>query len=376
MSKSINLRLQQAIVFSILISLSLSWDIIPKSIPEIALATSGSADSDPHMVKLSNDNFVIAWVSKQSSSVSNIYFTIYDGDGKLIKAPTKANDTSLLNVRNWVAADKQGGFLITWNQRDSTTSTCCSVNDLYARYYDSTYTATGPSLKVNTTGGPFNDQLYPSVSFLGTYFFVGFNPTISPYLTIISGQMLTATPNFALVGGSNTILGKKLTKQEFSCYSVGLGNGTFVIVYHNNELGDHDIYFSILKESDMSFIKSYVIVNTNIPGTQADTSVALLTNQTFVITWEDLNTGGDIIAQIIDLNGNFVGSNFKVSTTTGCMYSMAKSLGDDGFLITYRCNSVFFQVFDNNGNKKGKEIKVNTVSINQITGDLVLKQTK
>jgi hypothetical protein len=364
-----NTLLSKTIILILLCSHNISWDYIPKPIIEFNIQGGSSSSGNPVIAKLTNDNYVITSVGS-----NNIYFTIYDPNGTLVKAATQVSDTTMINIRSWVVADKAGGgFIVSWNNRDAGPA-CCSVDDLYVRYFDSTYTAGGPSIKINTTAPDYGSaQLYPTMSFVtGNNYFVGFNPTYGGVI-MATGQMISLTnKTLALVGSTNTALGKNVPKLDYGLVSVGLGNGTFALAYHSTETGDHDMYLSIIN-SDFTFVsgKSYMRLNTNTPGLQVDGTIDLLTNKTFVVTWWDQNvsSGGDIMAQIVDQGGNFVGINFKVNNVAGsCTYPMVKSVGDDGFIIVYKSGSttVYYQLFDISGKKVGGERKVNTMSGNLV----------
>jgi hypothetical protein len=342
----------QTILIILLLNHSISWDYLPKTLTEFSPGKSGGVDIFPNVARLSNDNYVITWTATINSTQQDIYFSIYDPSGKSINATTKANDTSLVNSRNWTAADKAGGFVLVWNRS----------NAIYARYFDATYTATGPSIMVNTlnVGG---DPLYPSIIYTGTNYFVGYNPHINgstTYRQMISVNLGT----LALVGSSNTRVGSTTNKAEFEIFAVGLGNGNIAAVYHSNEYGSFDVLMVILKESDLSVVKAETSINTNKNGVQANPMLDLLSNQTFVVAWEDmaaLNSSGDIVAQIFNLDGTTVGSNFKVNKISGgCVFPVPRSIGNDGFAIAYRSsisgtNVLYYTLFDLKGNKVGTE---------------------
>jgi hypothetical protein len=359
--------MKKLICYLIIIFLSNSsqWDYIPTTLGEFSPGKSGYTDTVPVVATLTSGNYALSWTGK-NGSVSNIYMSVYDSKGSILTGPSKVDSDNLLSIFNWTAADDKGGFVIIWNKKDGG-QTCCNVNEVLARYYSSSFQA-GPIIKVNTITSPINtDYMYPSVAFTGTYYFSCFNPYVSNYGYIIVGQQMSMNNlSLSLVSASNTILGNKVNKTDYGCMIGALGNGTFVITYHSTQAGTYDVYFAILSESTLAFVKPLTAINTNTIGTQANPSIALLSSGGFVIIWWDSNTnGGDINGQLFDINGNLQGPNFKVNTLGKSSIPIVKSLGNDGFVATYKSNStgsyqIYYQLFSNNGIKIGAERKANT----------------
>jgi hypothetical protein len=373
--KSEKLIFIQVIVLLLVLKSSHSFDYVPSPVPEFNPGRSGNFDANPIVAILSNGLYVVTFTGTIDSKTKNVFFAIYDSSGKVIKDATRVNPDSGFNTWSWVAADNAGGFAVTWNRKDGS-GQCCFINDVYVRYYDSTYTA-GPAVKVNAKApSQYTNQQYATVAYTGNYFFTCFNPDFdSSYsYTIYSEQYLLSTLYFRPNTSSNIRIGNiSKGNVQYGCVALDLKNGTFVIAYHTTEFGDFDLVFTILREKDYSVVKPLTRINTNLKGQQANPIISLLTTKDatpkFIIVWWDLGTPtyGDVLGQFIDINGNFIGVNFKINTISNCSFPAVKTLGDDGFVVMYRSNktgsyNIYYQLLTNDGKLVGPERKVNTTT--------------
>jgi serralysin len=127
---------------------------------------------------------------------------------------------------------------------------------------------------------------------------------------------------------------------------------------------------------------SEILVNVNSPTMldEISPSVTALTNNRFLVTWENSNTnaglGGDgsgrsINAQLFDNAGTRIGGQFLVNTTAGGNQTdpAVTALAGGGFVVSWTDASqdangnIIARVFDANGNG-GSEIQVNTTVVN------------
>jgi hypothetical protein len=362
----------KAIILFFLIGSCTNFDYLPYG-PEFIPSKSGNSDSTPIVARLSTDFYAISFSGTIDAKNRNVYFSIYDSTGKLVKDTTQVNVDYGYNTYNWIAADNTGGFAIIWNKKDAP-GFCCNVNEVWARYYDKNFTA-GKLVKLNPKPPSANtDQMYPTVAFTGTYFFGCFNPDYdSAYsYTIYSQQM--SLPDLSFLGSIRRIGNVVPGHVQYGCVAKDLGNGSFVISYHTTEFGDFDMVFEIVTEKDFLPIKPMTRINTHLPGQQADPSITVLntTPVSFVITWWDWAAAskGDVIIQIYDYKGNPIGTNITVNQVGYCSYPVVSSLGVDGFVVMYKCNpgggiyNIYYQLMNNTGAKIGVERKVNTTTDN------------
>ena len=115
-----------------------------------------------------------------------------------------------------------------------------------------------------------------------------------------------------------------------------------------------------------------ILVNTSIINSQSNPAVAIKPNGEFVIAWDSWNQdGGDrgVYAQRFDVNGNKVGPEFGVNTTTD--YSQAKPkvkyFSDGKFIIIWGSfkqdgsgYGMYGRIFNSDGTANANEFPINT----------------
>ena len=110
------------------------------------------------------------------------------------------------------------------------------------------------------------------------------------------------------------------------------------------------------------------LVNTTTAGGQFESSIAVLANGNFVITWTDTSNGSSVRAQIVDHNGSTIGSEFVVNTTTKTNQHapQTSALANGNFVVTWEDDAhsgdVRAQIFNPSGHKVGAEFVVNTTT--------------
>jgi flagellin-like hook-associated protein FlgL len=112
--------------------------------------------------------------------------------------------------------------------------------------------------------------------------------------------------------------------------------------------------------------------NTYTTGDQYGSSIAVLSDGRFVISWtsdqQDGDSGGSF-AQMYSAEGNLIGTEFQLNTTTNDyqIFPILTPLDSGGFLAVWRDKGsdgdwwgTFAQIFDASGVKVGSEFQVNT----------------
>ena len=156
----------------------------------------------------------------------------------------------------------------------------------------------------------------------------------------------------------------------------GLADGGYVIVWESDEQdGTGSGVFGQRYSADGVIVGPEFLVNTQVLGSQVDPQVTGLSGGGFVVTWTDQLSGVDgsgwgIFAQRFGVDGQALGSQFQVnSTTTSSQYEPSiAALNDGGFLVAYRdggnadgsADGVFAQRYDATGATVGAEFQVNT----------------
>jgi hypothetical protein len=309
-------------------------------------------NTNPQVAYYPKDRFVLAWTGSSSGADNIVNYGLYNSDGSMLQAGIQVDNGGGNNENAWVTVDNSGGFVVIWSRRASGSGVAACVNnlDVFARYYDSTLTP-GTITKVNPLNPSFcSTAYYPSVIYTGTSF-------VGCYASVVVKFSNTPTIN---VLASRSI--EKTGTKQFDDYCVltSLGNGTIAASYVTSYSGSSSqVFYAILKESDLSVILSSTQVSTTFTQ-QKSPSIALLPTSTpvkFVIVWGESDQ--NIFAQLFDLNGAAVNLSFQVNTTTPSCCASVKYVSLNGFAVTYTANNnVKFQTFGTDGVQNGTEVPI------------------
>jgi len=158
----------------------------------------------------------------------------------------------------------------------------------------------------------------------------------------------------------------------------GLAGGGFVVTWGSggDQDGDGTGIFGQLHDATGAAIGSEFQVNSYTDSSQWTASVAPLLDGGFVVAWQSRGQddpaqtfGNGIYGQRYDADGNTIGSEFLInSTTAGSQIDPSiTGLSDGGFVVTWAGSSqdgsswgVFGQSFNSSGNATGTEFQINT----------------
>jgi hypothetical protein len=344
------------------------WDYVNLT-SDFCVTPTGMTTSFPTTGITSNGIIIVMAINTSTGTGTNIIFMPFYSNAFPAKFGTVDVDTNskLYNHSPMVAADNNGGFVVIWNEQDLT-GNYGGLNLVKARYFDTSFKG-GSAIQINSTNGnPNQEDLNPSIIMLGTGNYLTLWNQDLQYASVqtIYGQQVTTS---VAMTGTLTKLSGDVKVSAIGPKSASLGNGYFVATWstYEYETTDRDIAAVIMKENGFTSIKAQWKVNTtNTVGKQTDPTVALLVNNQFIIVWSDENTStqGDIMGQYYSLIGDPMGSNFKISTNWMGRFPKIKSLGADGFAVSYIAileNSqpyIAIQLFTLTGTKMGIERKI------------------
>lgn len=154
-----------------------------------------------------------------------------------------------------------------------------------------------------------------------------------------------------------------------------LNDGGFVIVYQSpdaNGVGQYGQRF----DSTGAKVGTEFSVNTTTLGDQNNASISAFDTGGFVVSWTSADDDGwGVFAQLYDSNGNKQGGEFQVNSSTSSSQwrSSVATLSDGTFVVAWESNGqdgdgdgIFGQIFNADGSKKGSEFRINsTTSLNQ-----------
>ncbi|PHS28041.1 MAG: hypothetical protein COA85_04265 [Robiginitomaculum sp.] len=230
---------------------------------------------------------------------------------------------------------------------------------------------------VNTTTA--NNQFQPQIAALANGDFV---IAWADNSTFIRAQRFDATGS---ASGSEFLVSDSATANRFDLSAAALPNGGFVLVWADDsgQFSDLDQMAVFMRRYDAAGVAQGAItqVNTITISNQLRTDVAVFSNGGFVIVWEDVSqTGGDtdvsaVRAQRFDANGVAQGSELLVNTTTAGSQGRPRVavLSNDSFVVVWNDSSqtggdtdnsaVRAQRFDASGTTQGGEFLVNTTVV-------------
>ena len=148
-----------------------------------------------------------------------------------------------------------------------------------------------------------------------------------------------------------------------------LSNGGFVIVYQSPDASENGS-FGQRFDSTGSKIGSEFQINTTTSGDNSNASVSAFDAGGFVATWRSADSNGwGVYGQIFDSNGNKQGDEFQVNSyTSGSQHrSSVATLSNGTFIVTWESegqdgdgDAIFGQIYNHDGTKKGSEFQINS----------------
>ena len=317
--------------------------------------------STPSIAVLDDGSRVIVWFDELGDgSGSGIKGQRYDASGAplggefLVNTQTTGNQT-----RPTVTAVNGGGFVVGWT--DGSGVSDGSFSSVNAQVFNAAGGRVGGELLVNirtlSTQAIYDIARLSSGGFVITWTDVGGGNKARIYDaggTPVSGEVvIDASASFDVALVTN------------------LSGGRFVVVWDSAAaLGADNSGRSVkaqIFDAGGSTIGGQFLVNTATAGDQQIGGVATLANGGFVVTWTDSGSGGNIKAQMFDDAGARVGGELSVNTTVGSQVgSTVGALSDGGFLVSWNDGTIFSnnkvsaQVFDLTGARVGSEFRVNT----------------
>ena len=155
-----------------------------------------------------------------------------------------------------------------------------------------------------------------------------------------------------------------------------LPNGGLIAIWQSEYQDGHDWgIFGQRYDADGNPVGEEFQVNTTTKDAQKNPSVVALPNGGFIVTWQSRNFGGseyDIFAQIYDASGNPIGTEFQVNTEIDNFQENPEVtvLSDGSFVIAWESRyqdgsdyGIFAQRYDASGNAVGEEFQVNTYTV-------------
>jgi hypothetical protein len=258
-----------------------------------------------------------------------------------------------------------GGYVIVWqsNGQDG------NEEGIYLQRYNANSEKIDDEILINTTTE--GSQYDPSISSLddGGYI-VTWTYDNNIYMQRFDENNLKVGSE-TLVNSEN-YSGALFVESHNSYASVtSLNDGGYVVSWTYGYVFNSDIHLQRF-DNNGDKIGDEVVVNTYLNGSQSSSEISSLADGGYVVTWQSYGQDGSfhgIYSQRYDVNGEKFGDETQVNTTTeDSQYDPSvTALADGGYIICWtalcidgREQEIFLQRFDENNQKVGDEIHVNT----------------
>ena len=279
---------------------------------------------------------------------------------------------------------KGGGFVIAWQNGN----TIGKDQTIQAQIFDSNGNAVGSEFKLETFTNPDRaGRRFPAITALDDGGFLstwtshgqGSDANVGPVGTGgIYGQRWDSSGN--KVGTEFRVDSTDGIGQNQSSVS-SLSNGGFVVTWvaDTNADGDGSGIFGQVYEASGNPVGHEFQINSHTALDQSFPEVRGLDGGGFVVVWtsyKQVGGGHEIFAQRFNNEGNVIGSEFQINTTTTQDNSQSSqyvgpqviNLQGGGFFASWISGNddgngsygLYGQKFDQNGNKVGSEIPLNT----------------
>jgi Ca2+-binding RTX toxin-like protein len=258
-----------------------------------------------------------------------------------------------------------GGWVVTWTGQDE------DGNGIFQQRYNAYGLRVGHETRVNTTTA--NSQTEPTVTALaGGGWVVTWVSHETAYGYLVHQQRYGA--NGFPVGTETAVDSYRYGTERPTV--TALADGGWLVTYggYGPDPRPEDVVeiFQQRYDADGWTVDYPIQVNTSIEASQALSTVTGLKDGGWVVTWSSMkgdNSGIGILQQRYAINGQKVGTETRVNTTTaGDQFdSSVTALPDGGWLVTWTSGpsmtspgDIYQQRYAADGQKVGKESRVNT----------------
>ncbi|MGE0746053.1 MAG: Ig-like domain-containing protein [Rhodospirillales bacterium] len=323
---------------------------------EFQLNTSASGEQGHERVTaLGDGRFVATWSDWGSngggdSSSDAVRGQVFDSDGDKVGSEFLINTTTA-NSQMWPRATllTNGNFLVTWDDYSASGGDTSGVA-VRGQIFDPDGDKVGSEILVNATTS--SNQQHSYVAGLAGGGFVAVYNDLSQSGGDISSYAIRARrfDGSGSAVGSEFLVNSTTSGAQQEASVAGLAGGGFVVVWEDHSSGtwSRDVKGRVFDASG-SAVGGEFTVNTTTTDTQNHPEVAALPTGGFVVVWGDVhfNTGvseydtGEVRGQEFDADGDKVGSEFLVNTTTaGVQMNPHIAVFDDGrFVVAWRDNN-------------------------------------
>ncbi|MCP1415928.1 Ca2+-binding RTX toxin-like protein [Pseudomonas laurylsulfativorans] len=340
---------------------------------EIRVNTTTGKNSEPSLTALKDGGYIVAWSDQGSSFTDYIYTQRYNASGEKVGGPAQVN--KVINSTQEdpsITALANGGYVVAWQS-----DTYDDRSDIAAQIYNANGVKVGGEFIVNTTR--MGEQDSAQITSLKDGGFVVSWASFGQDGSGWGGYLQRYDASGAKVGVETRVATTTLSDQDGPTVT-GLADGGIMVVWEGNGKDDANGIFGQRFKADGSKSGAEVRISTRVADDQTDPVVKVLSNGSYVVTWQSAPDDGDgndetdapadIYSQLFNAAGVKVGAETRVNTTTAGNQEEPNvtAMTDGGYLVTWAgqgtgdVNGIFCQRFNASGVKVGSETRINTTT--------------
>ena len=258
---------------------------------------------------LANGNFVVSWVDSSVPGDANIKAQVFSDNGTAVAQvgtefqvnTITSSNQDLVSVAS-LKGDNSGGFVAVWQDNSGLNNDGTRSGSIKAQRFDANGNKVGAELLVDTKG-------------------VNFANDVANVTGLANGGFVVAWEASANFGADTDDSSIQLQIFDKSGNKVGTTNGAF---------------------------GTEIEVNTSSVEYQRDPVLTELSNGNIVVAWKDESEQGadnsdySVKAQVLDANGNRIGGEFLINTSTtgGQQMPSIAALPNGSFIVTFTDDGV------------------------------------
>jgi hypothetical protein len=313
---------------------------------------------------------------KGSDSLANVeLLTFTDGTVEVIADPKNefqvssraGNNVSYLNITSM----PDGGWLACWQLGTSSDPN----KGIYGQRYDAEGEPFGEEFKINTSesSATYTDGVYLEVLKDGGWLVIWTNPSDSPGVLFAQRFAANGSPV-----GSEFLIDTHANSDQHQEVPViaALADGGWVVVwdtlnYQGNSVG---VFGQRYTNNGVETGGVFQIDSQPPAGDEADPTIAALADGGWIVVWQKINPAdldNDIYARRYNANGVSVSDEFRVNSSVDGeqRWGSVLELSDGGWIIVWESRpsteiqgfyNILARRYDADGNPLGEEFQVNT----------------
>lgn len=332
------------------------------------------------VTRLSDGRFIIGWSSTsgpsgEDQSKWSARGTALDSEGAKLADDVLLNDVNYNNYQVFedVIALSDGGYLAVWTHadehRDTSNPLARNKNDIWGQRFDANGNEIGEDFILTPASRWWDWQSHNTPAVTATD--DGFAVVWAEDKTIVGREFEIAGTK--TIAGDEFEIGQAKSSKDIKDPEVtGLSDGGYVVAWEEKVGKDWEIRAKVY-DANGNTVGGEFKLNDYDKGNQGDVKITPLDNGGFVAVWESKKVDGSdygIAARVYDADGNPVGDEFVVNSTTkkDQVDPDIVSLKDGGFVVVWNSekgeaggdDGIFGQAYNANGDAWGDEFQISS----------------